>query len=799
MPIGPPKRRGGGARFADPVPDVDDLILPAPGRSGNGFMLAPLFRKDAMKRLVAAFALVVFVAASPAPAPSPRGFFPESAAEELRIERAFRAIPDPSVARESMRRLSEAPHHLGSAQDAKNAEWILEQFRSWGLDARIETFDVLFPTPKERVLELVAPTKFRAALAETPVPDDPTSGQTAQQIPTYNAFSIDGEATAPLVYVNYGNPDDYEALEKLGVDVRGKIVIARYGGGWRGIKPKVAAEKGALACIIYSDPRDDGYFQGEVYPKGPFRPEQGVQRGSVADMPLYSGDPLTPGVGATKDAKRLERKDAKTLTKIPVLPISYADAKPLLAALEGPVAPEAWRGALPITYRIGPGPANVHVKLAFDWNLVPARDVVARIPGSVWPDEWVIRGNHYDAWVNGAEDPISGLVAMLEEARALGALVQKGWRPKRTIILCAWDGEEEGLFGSTEWVETHATELATKGVAYINSDGNGRGFLNAGGSAALEPLVAGAAAEVEDPEKKIPVLTRARLKRVADAEKPEDRQEARERAGLRLEALGSGSDFTPFLQHAGIASLNVGFGGEDQGGIYHSIYDDFTWYTKFGDTDFVYARALAQTAGTLTLRLANADVLPFDFTAAAESIAKYVKEVQTLADTRRKDTEERNKQIEENLFWSVADPHKPYVAPKAEAAVPHFDFSPLQNASDALTAAAGAYARAYDLAFAEAAPKPSPEALARWNAALRGFEAALTAEGGLPARPWYRHFVYAPGAYTGYSVKTLPAVREAIEQKKWDEVNPAAAKTAAVIEKAAEQVRTAAKLMEGGR
>ncbi|MGE5412828.1 MAG: transferrin receptor-like dimerization domain-containing protein, partial [Syntrophomonadaceae bacterium] len=692
---------------------------------------------------------------------------------------------------------SEAPHHLGSPHGARNAEWILARFREFGLDAHIETFQVLFPTPKERVLELVAPAKFRASLAETPLAEDSTSGQTAEQLPTYNAFSIDGEATAPLVYVNYGNPDDYEALERLGVDVRGRIVIARYGGGWRGIKPKVAAEHGALGCIIYSDPRDDGYFQGETYPRGPFRPEQGVQRGSVADMPLYSGDPLTPGVGATANARRLDRAEAKTITKIPVLPISYADAKPLLAALEGPVAPESWRGSLPLTYRVGPGPATVHLKLAFDWNMVPARDVVAKIPGAVWPDEWVIRGNHHDAWVNGAEDPISGLVALLEEARAYGALAAKGWRPKRTIVLCAWDGEEEGLFGSTEWVETHAEELSGKAVAYINSDGNGRGFLNAGGSAALEPVVAGSAADVEDPEKKISVLSRARLKKIADSEKPEDRQEARERAGLRLEALGSGSDFTPFLQHLGIASLNLAFGGEDQGGIYHSIYDDFTWYSRFADTDFVYARALAQTGGTMTLRLANADVLPFDFTAAAEAIAKYVKEVQTLADTRRKETEEKNRQIEENLPWTVADPRKPFVAPKAEPAVPHFDFSPLQNASDALTAAAGAYARAFDAAFAAGAARPPRERVARVNAQLRGFEAALTASDGLPGRPWYRHYVYAPGAYTGYSVKTLPAVREAIEQKKWDEVNPAAAKTGAVIEKAAEQVGTAAKLLGG--
>jgi N-acetylated-alpha-linked acidic dipeptidase len=741
---------------------------------------------------------LVLLAASPVPTPPPpRGFLPDNVAAQQKVEREFRAIPDPAVARETMRRLSASPHNLGSAEGRRNAEWILAKFKEFGLEARIETFDVLFPTPKERVVELVEPVTFRAALAEPPVKDDPTSGQTALQLPTYNAYSIDGDVTAPLVYVNYGVPDDYEALERLGIDVRGKIVIARYGGGWRGIKPKVAAEHGAVGCIIYSDPRGDGYFEGEVYPKGPYRPEQGVQRGSVADMPIYSGDPLTPGIGATKDAKRLDRKDAQTITKIPVLPISYGDAKPLLAALEGPVAPEAWRGALPITYRIGPGPAKVHLKLVFDWKLVPANDVIATIPGSVWPDEWVIRGNHHDAWVNGAEDPISGLSAMLEEARSLGALVERGWRPKRTIVFCAWDGEEEGLFGSTEWAETHADELSAKAVAYMNSDGNGRGFLNAGGSQSLEAIVVGAAAEVEDPEKKMTVLARARLKQIVDAAKPEDRAAARSRAGLKIEALGSGSDFTPFLQHIGIASLNLSFGGEDGSGIYHSIYDDFTWYTRFADTDFAYARVMAQTAGTMTLRLANADVLPFTLASSAEAIATYVKEVTELADTKRRDIEEKDRQIEENLPWAVADPKKPFVAPKAEPPVPHFDFSRLLNASDALTAAAGAYTRAFDAVMLPGAAALPPERLQAVNAALRGYEKSLTGAAGLPGRPWYKNFIYAPGAYTGYGVKTLPAVREALDQKKWSEVNAGAASTAAVVEKAAEQVRLAAKLLAG--
>jgi N-acetylated-alpha-linked acidic dipeptidase len=748
-----------------------------------------------MRRLAPLALALVLLGAAPDAPPPPRGFFEESLEAERRVEREFLALPDPSVARETMRRLSAAPHHLGSPQGAKNAEWILGKFKEWGLDARIETFDVLFPTPKERLVELVEPSRFRASLAETVLREDPTSGQTAEQLPTYNAYSIDGDVTAPLVYVNYGVPDDYERLERLGVDVKGKIVIARYGGGWRGIKPKVAAEKGAVGCIIFSDPKDDGYYEGEVYPRGAFRPEQGVQRGSVADMPIHSGDPLTPGIGATKDARRLDREQAATLTKIPVLPIGYGDAKPLLAALEGPVAPESWRGALPITYRIGPGPAKVHLRLAFDWKIVPAHNVIARIPGSQWPDEWIIRGNHHDAWVNGAEDPISGLVAMLEEARAYGAMLEKGWRPRRTIILCAWDGEEQGLLGSTEWAEYHRDELRSRGVAYLNTDGNGRGFFGVGGSQSLEALVTGVASDVQDPEKKMPVLQRAKLRMIERAEKPDDRRKIRERRYLELESLGSGSDFTPFLQHVGLASLHVGYGGESDGGIYHSIYDDFTWYTRFADTDFSYSRTLAQTAGLITLRLANADLLPMDFMGSSEAIARFVQEIGELADRKRQETEEWNLRIEENLPWAVADPKKPFVAPKPRVVPPHFDFSPLQNASDALTAAAAAYARAYDAAFAPGAARLAPERLAAVNRAIAEYERSLTGDPGLPGRPWYRHYVYAPGAYTGYGVKTLPAVREALEERRWNDVNTNAETTAKVILAGAAQIQQATKLL----
>jgi len=715
------------------------------------------------------------------------GFSDLSAAQERAWEEQYRSLPDAAVIRETDRVLSASPHPLGSPDDEKNARWILGKFREWGLEASIETFYALFPTPRERVLEMTAPRRFRAALAETPVSGDPASAGKGQ-LPPYNAYSIDGEATAPLVYVNYGVPADYERLERLGVDVKGKIVIARYGGGWRGIKPKVAAEHGAAGCLIYSDPRDDGYFAGDVYPDGPYRPAQGVQRGSVADMPISAGDPLTPGVGATTRPGHWNLSDAKTLTRIPVLPISYGDAQPLLAALAGPVAPAEWRGALPITYHIGSGPAAVHLKVAFDWNIVPAHDVIARIPGSVWPDEWVLHGNHYDAWVYGASDPISGQAALLEEARSLGRLLKKGWKPKRTIVLCAWDGEEEGLLGSTEWAETHAEELRRKAVAYLNTDSCDRGYLQAGGSHSLETLVNAVAAEIVDPEKNIPVSRRWRLRQIEQAKDPANRREIRTRKDLRIEALGSGSDFTPFLQHLGIASLNFGFGGEDGGGVYHSVYDDFSWYTRFGDTDFTYGRALAQTTGTALLRLADADILPFDFSALADVVARYVAELEKLAGEKREAAEELDVEIDEGLHDAVSDPKAPLVPPRRKTPVPFFDLSPLQNASDDLKRAAA------DFEAARAGAGASDSAsLARVNALLRETEQALLRPGGLPGRPWFRHSLYAPGLYTGYDVKTMPTVREAIEQEKYADVDGEAKKTAEAIERCAAKVREAAR------
>ncbi len=401
----------------------------------------------------------------------------------------FRELPQPSNIRAAMERLSARPHHVGSPYDKDNAEWLLSRFKEWGWDAEIETFSILFPTPTERVLELLEPTRFTAKLEEPVDPADPTSNQKSEQLPTFNAYSIDGDVTGPLVYVNYGRPEDYQVLERYGISVRGAIVLARYGESWRGIKPKVAAEHGAVGCLIFSDPKDDGFGAGDVFPNGPMRPRDGAQRGSVMDMPVYPGDPLTPGIGATADAKRLAIKDAQTLTKIPVLPISSADAQPLLASLSGVVVPADWRGGLPITYRFGPGAGRAHLKVAFSWDQKPLYDVVARLRGATFPDQWVVRGNHHDAWVNGAEDPVSGLSAMLEEARGLGELRRQGWAPKRTIIYCAWDGEEPSLLGSTEWAEAHGAELQQHAVAYLNSDGNGRGFLEVEGSHTLEHFV----------------------------------------------------------------------------------------------------------------------------------------------------------------------------------------------------------------------------------------------------------------------------------------------------------------------
>ena len=667
-------------------------------------------------------------------------------------ERKFRTLIDAERLREAMQWMTRQPHHAGSPASREVAEYILGKFRDAGLEAEIEEFHALMPFPQERVVEMIEPRKFVATLREPAVTEDQDSTD-AGQLPTFNAYSPDGDVTAQLVYVNYGRPSDYEQLKDLGVDVKGKIVIARYGESWRGIKPKVAWEHGAVGCLIYSDPRDDGFFQGDVYPEGPYRPDHGVQRGSVKDMPVYPGDPLTPGRPALKDADRLPREESPTIQKIPVLPISHADAEPLLRAMRGPVAPEAWRGALPLTYHIGPGPAVVRLKATFDWSLRPVYNVIARLPGSEAPDEWVIYGNHHDAWVAGAWDPVSASVVQLEIARALGNLLRQGWRPRRTIVLAAWDAEEWGLIGSTEWVEKHAAELSRKAVAYINSDNTAKGYLSMAGSHSLQKFINDVARDVDDPATRQNLREAARQHHLKQARTEEQRKVIRESADIRIPALGSGSDYTPFLQHLGIASLDIRFRGAPGAGIYHSIYDSFHWYARFGDPDFLYGRALAETIGATLLRLAGAERLPFEFTSLSETIGRYIAEIEELhkraAPAKPENGDGGNKR---------ASGATGTIGTSALA----LDFAPLHEGLRALEKSAAAY-------DAAASKSPQPGANRALNRALLAVERALTTEQGLPRRPWYRHQLYAPGYYTGYGVKTLPAVREAIEEKRWEE------------------------------
>lgn len=690
------------------------------------------------------------------------GFSEAEAESQMQLEKQFDGLLQPSNLEQWMKRLSARPHHLGSAFDKENAEFIRDQFRNWGYEVEIETFQVLFPTPETRILEMVSPTKFKAGLAERAFREDATSGQKKEQLPVYNCWSPDGDVTGELVFVNYGLPDDYEELERLGVDVKGKIVIAKYGRSWRGIKPKVAQEHGAIGCIIYSDPEEDGYFQGEVYPEGPYKNQWGAQRGAVIDLPVAPGDPLTPGYGATADAKRIERTESNALLKIPVLPISYGDARPLLEAMEGPVAPAAWRGALPFTYHVGPGPAKVHLKLRFNWDIVPCYNVIARLKGSEQPDEWIIRGNHHDAWVNGADDPVSGVVTMMEEARAVSELVKAGWKPKRTIVYCAWDGEEPGLLGSTEWVETHADELKQKAVVYINTDGYGRGFLSAAGSHTLESFITQIARDVEDPERHISLLERRKSQLAVNANNAKSRMEILNRKTFQLGALGSGSDYSPFFQHLGIPSLNLSFGGESGGGEYHSIYDSFDHFMRFKDPTFQYGIALAKTGGRATLRLAEATSLPFDFKTFYNTVNGYLADVTELLDNMRRSTEAENRMIAEKRFIYAADPKQKFVPPAPKDAVPFLDFSPLQNALAGLRTAS----ENFEKNFGRPVPEDGDVEL---NRLLYRAEQELLADGGLPRRPWYKHTIYAPGYYTGYGVKTLPGIREAIEERHWKE------------------------------
>ncbi len=701
------------------------------------------------------------------------------------VQRTLEAGFDANLSAEEMdgwlRHMSAKPHHVGSAAGKDLVEYVAGLFESWGYDVEIAEYEILLPTPVTRELELVAPVRFTATLEEDSLAEDPSTSVRDGLLPPYNAFSIDGDVEGELVFVNYGIPEDYEILERHGIDVTGKIAIAKYGRSWRGIKPKLAGEKGAIATIIYSDPADDGYGVGAAYPKGPFKHESGVQRGSVMDMPTYPGDVLTPGTGATKRARRLDIDDAPTLTKIPVLPISQRDALPLLAAMDGAVAPPEWRGDLPITYHLGPGPARVRMKLAFSWDRVPAYNVIARWEGSEFPDEWVIRGNHHDGWNHGAADPLSGLVALMAEAKSVAALAKAGNPPKRTIVYAAWDAEEPGLIGSTEWAEHHSRDLKEHAVAYLNTDGNSRGFINVGGSHVLERFFNQIIEDVDDPRSDISLKDRRRAYLKVNAGDERQKREAESRDDLRIYPLGSGSDYTPFLQHLGIASANLSFGGEGQGGSYHTLYDTYEHFSKWRDPGLTYGVKLAEVAGRATLRLANAGRLPFEFSGFADNVALYLTELEELAEKMRSDTERNNRLIDDGTYAAALDPNKTLGPPKREEPVPHFNFAPLRNSLDRLQKAADSYA---EIAASGAGASASV------NELLYTSERLLTREAGLPGRSWYKHHIYAPGFYTGYGVKTLPGVREAIEQREYGMVEEQVHLVAEVIDGLSERIET---------
>ena len=703
--------------------------------------------------------------------------YAEPAATEAVLEAKLDAKIDPAEMGRWLKVLSAEPNHVGSPHDKSNAEWVAAQLKSWGWDTRIETFWVLYPTPISETLELMsgAAAPFRATLKELAIPGDASSLRAQKEaLPAYVTYQGDGDVTAPLVYVNYGMRDDYLKLERLHISVTGKIAIARYGNGWRGLKAKLAQQHGAVGVLIYSDPREDGYSVGDAYPNGPARPAGGIQRGSVYDQPLYPGDPLTPGVGAVKDAKRLERADAKTILKIPVLPISYGDAQVLLGAMDGPVAPASWRGSLPITYHVGGGAGQVHLAVKSDWSLKPVYDVIGTLRGSEKPDSWVIRGNHRDAWVMGATDPLSGQIALLAEAKALGELVKDGWKPKRTIVYASWDGEEPALLGSVEWAETHAAELKAKGVIYINTDENARGFLTVSGSNAFQHFVGQVADDVRDPETGVSVGARRRGRLEVLAAEPGANDDAKAAGRIAadpskeqsLGALGSGSDFTAFVHHIGLPTLYASYGGESgSGGVYHSLYDDYEYHSRFVDPGFVYDATLAKTVGRMVIRLADADLPLQRYADFADTVAGYLDSVKKLAATKSDEATVRARLLASSAYSLADDPTLPHAAPSALIQTPADDFAALDQAVAMLKTSAAAF----DAALAAKGGSLTGLQRDKLDTVVQPLEQRLLREEGLPSRPWYANMLYAPGRTTGYEAATLPGVREAIDERRFDE------------------------------
>lgn len=694
------------------------------------------------------------------------GFTADESNAQRQLEERFRLVPAPAAAREHLRTLTREPHVAGTPEDYRTAVYVRDQLRKFGISAELKEYQVLLPYPKRpTVLELIAPRRLRLNLQEAVLPEDASSSH-ARIIPLFNGYSASGDVTAPLVYVNYGLPDDYAALKKIKVDVKGKIVIARYGRSFRGVKAKVAEENGAVGLVIYSDPADDGYTQGDVYPNGPWRPETSAQRGSVMYLFQYPGDPLTPGQPAIKGTPRLKENDPTlNIPRIPVQPISYGDARRLLEPLHGPVRPANFQGGLPFPYHVGgTEDVRVHLKTEMDFQVRTIWNVIGRIEGAEEKDRWVVVGNHRDAWTFGAVDPNSGTTAMLELARGFGELLKTNWRPRRTIIFGSWDGEEHGLIGSTEWVEEHAAELREKAVAYLNMDSAVSG-ANFGASSVptLWKLIRGAARDVRDPKTGKSVY-QAWQDRVRESRPEAELTDAgagtdANIAEARIGALGSGSDYTPFLQHLGVASLDMGFGGDY--GVYHSAYDSFNWMAKFGDPDFVYHVAAAQLWGTITLRLANARALPFDYTDYATELRDFINETQKTA-ARRKLADDFDAKALLDAVKDLNDEAARVGSRRNEL---------LDEIGKSRTPADDTNSRAV-------------ARLKRINDSLIAAERALIDERGLRGRVWYKHQIYAPGLYTGYAAQPLPDLRQAIDDRNTTNAREAATRITEAIRRA---------------
>ena len=704
-----------------------------------------------------------------AQAPPLDGFTAEGSEAQRRREESFRAVPAAASAREHLRQLTKEPHVAGTREDYQTALYVRDRLRAYGVAAELKEYSVLLPSPRQPThLELLAPRRERLLLREPVVAEDPSSAS-RKIIPLFNGYSASGDVTAPLVYVNYGLPDDYEALKKINVDVKGRVVIARYGRSFRGVKAKVAEEHGATGLVIYSDPADDGYAQGDVYPKGPWRPEESAQRGSVMYLFEYPGDPLTPGAPSIPGTPRLRYEQATNLPRIPVQPISYGDARKLLAPLRGPVRPAGFQGGLPFAYHVG-GTADVRVRLKTDMEFKQTTiwNVIGRVEGAEEPDRWIVLGNHRDAWTFGAVDPNSGTTAMLEVARAFGELSKQGWRPRRTIIFGSWDAEEQGLIGSTEWAEENAAELKGKAVAYVNMDAavSGANF-GAASVPSLWKLIRAAARDVRDPKTGKSVYEAWQERAREQQPQPEltDASGTDARiAEARIAALGSGSDYTPFLQHLGVPAIDMGFGGDY--GVYHSAYDSFHWMEKFGDPKFEYHAAAAQIWGTVALRLADAPALPFDYADYAAQLRDFIGETVRTAQRRR-----------------LAD---------------SFDSKAMFDAARELgEEAARTGARRADLIeeierSRVRADDTHPRAVARLrrlNDALLAAERALTDARGLRGRAWYKHQIYAPGFYTGYAAQPLPDLRQAVDDRNTANAREAAARIAEAIRRATQALR----------